>query len=159
MQKNQISYFPILSYFWYVTFECLPCTKMQKVFVLQFVLGSHTVWLDYYAHVWCSCGKLCNVFDEAFLFDVSILLSLRSGGGDTSTRGLNEMRWTINGGTLRNTYMHWCNQWRKSHRGGKSTWPDLDSNFSHTVQALTTELPSHTVDLWQIYKFLNPWSQ
>ena len=26
-----------------VIFECLPCTKMQKAFVLQFVLDSHTV--------------------------------------------------------------------------------------------------------------------
>ena len=42
-QKSQISYFPILSYFCYVIFECLPCTKMQKAFVLHFVLGSHTV--------------------------------------------------------------------------------------------------------------------
>ena len=25
------------------------------------------------AHVWCSCNKLCNAFDEAFLLDVSIL--------------------------------------------------------------------------------------
>ena len=122
MQKNQISYFPILSYFWYVTFECLPCTKMQKVFVLQFVLGSHTVWLDYYAHVWCSCGKLCNVFDEAFLFDVSILLSLRSGGGDTSTRGLNNKR--------RNTkkYIHALVQSMKKVSQGRKkhmAWPGL----------------------------------
>ena len=46
-KKSQISYFPILFYFWYIIFECLPCTKMQKAFVLQFVLGSHTIWLDY----------------------------------------------------------------------------------------------------------------
>ena len=38
-KKNQISYFPILSYFWYVIFECIPSPKMQKTFVLQFVLG------------------------------------------------------------------------------------------------------------------------
>ena len=48
-QKNQISYLPILSYFWYVTFECKPSLKMQKAFVLQFVLGwgqISLVWLD-----------------------------------------------------------------------------------------------------------------
>ena len=33
-----------------------------------------------------------------------VVLSLRSGGGDTLTRGLNEVRRKINGGTLRNTY-------------------------------------------------------
>ena len=38
-EKNQISYLPILSYFWYVIFECIPSPKMQKTFVLQFVLG------------------------------------------------------------------------------------------------------------------------
>ena len=28
-----------------------------------------------FPHVQCSCSKLCNVFDEAFLFGVSILLA------------------------------------------------------------------------------------
>ena len=48
MQKKAISYFPIFPYFWYAMFECFPSTKMQQTFVLQFVLGSHTIWLDYY---------------------------------------------------------------------------------------------------------------
>ena len=29
-KKNQISYLPILSYFWYVMSECIPSPKMQK---------------------------------------------------------------------------------------------------------------------------------
>ena len=37
----------------------------------------------------------------------NIVLSLRSGGGDTLTRGLNEVGQKINGGTQRNTYIHW----------------------------------------------------
>ena len=36
----------------------------------------------------------------------NVVLSLRSGGGDIPTRGLNEVRRKLNGGTLRNTYMH-----------------------------------------------------
>ena len=48
-KRKQISYFPIFPYFWYAMFECFPSTKMQKTFVLQFVLGSHKIWLDYYA--------------------------------------------------------------------------------------------------------------
>ena len=35
-----------------------------------------------------------------------VVLSLRSGGGDTLTRGLNEVRRKINGGALRDTYIH-----------------------------------------------------
>ena len=38
------------------------------------------------------------------------------------------------------------------HRGGKSTWPDRDSNpgpLADRASTLITELPSHTVDLWQ----------
>ena len=34
-----------------------------------------------------------------------VVLSLRSGGGDTLTRGLNEVRRKVNGKTLRNTYI------------------------------------------------------
>ena len=45
-KKKQISYFPILSYFLYAMFECLSSIKMQKTFVLQFIWGSHTIWLD-----------------------------------------------------------------------------------------------------------------
>ena len=33
----------------------------------------------------------------------SVVLSLQSGGGDSITRGLNEVRRKINGGALRNT--------------------------------------------------------
>ena len=33
----------------------------------------------------------------------NVVLSLRSGGGDTLTRGLNEVRRKINVGTIRNT--------------------------------------------------------
>ena len=33
----------------------------------------------------------------------NVLLSLRPGGGDAPTRGLNEMRRKINGGAQRNT--------------------------------------------------------
>ena len=33
----------------------------------------------------------------------NVVLSLRSDGGDTLTRGLNEVRRKINGGALRNT--------------------------------------------------------
>ena len=43
----------------------------------------------------------------------------------------------------------------KCHRGGKSTWPDRDSNpgpLAYRASTLTTELPSHTVDLWQFNK-------
>ena len=36
----------------------------------------------------------------------NVILSLRSGGGDTLTRELNEVRRKINGGALRNTYIH-----------------------------------------------------
>ena len=39
----------------------------------------------------------------------------------------------------------------KCHRGGKSTWPDQASNpgpLADCASTLTTELPSHTVDLW-----------
>ena len=36
----------------------------------------------------------------------NVVLSLWSGGGDTLTRGLNEVRRKINGGALRNTYIH-----------------------------------------------------
>ena len=36
----------------------------------------------------------------------NVVLSLRSGGGDTLTRGLNEVRRKINGEALRNTYIH-----------------------------------------------------
>ena len=38
------------------------------------------------------------------------------------------------------------------HKGGKSTWPDWDSNpgpLAYRASTLTTELPCHTVDLWQ----------
>ena len=35
----------------------------------------------------------------------NVVLSLRPGGGDALTRGLNEMRRKINGGALRNTYI------------------------------------------------------
>ena len=44
-----LPYFAISPYFWYAMFECFPSTEMQKTFVLQFVLGSHTIWLDYLA--------------------------------------------------------------------------------------------------------------
>ena len=46
-KKKKKSYFQIFSYCWYVIFECLPSTKMQKkkkkkkkkkAFVLKFVL-------------------------------------------------------------------------------------------------------------------------
>ena len=40
----------------------------------------------------------------------------------------------------------------KYHRGGKSTWSDRDSNpglLAYPANTQTTELPSHTVDLWQ----------
>ena len=42
---------------------------------------------------------------------------------------------------------HWAT---KCHRGEKSTWSDRDSNpgpLAHRASTLTTELPSHTVDL------------
>ena len=42
--------------------------------------------------------------------------------------------------------------WNKCHRGGKSTWSDRDSNpgpLAYRTSTLTTELPSHRVDLWQ----------
>ena len=35
-----------------------------------------------------------------------VVPSLGSGGGNTLTRGLNEVRRKVNGGTLRNTYIH-----------------------------------------------------
>ena len=35
------------------------------------------------------------------------VLSLRSGGGNTPTRGLNEVRRKINSGALRNTDIQW----------------------------------------------------
>ena len=35
----------------------------------------------------------------------NVVLSLRAGGGDAVTRGLNEVRRQINGGALRNTYI------------------------------------------------------
>ena len=41
----------------------------------------------------------------------------------------------------------------KCHRGGKSTWPDRESNpgpLVYRARTLTTELPSHTVDPWHI---------
>ena len=43
-KKHQILYLPILSYFSYVIFKCVPLPKMkkkktQKTFVLQFGLG------------------------------------------------------------------------------------------------------------------------
>ena len=50
------SKFHIFPYFWYAMFECFPSTKKKKkkknkkknkqTFVLQFVLGSHTIWLN-----------------------------------------------------------------------------------------------------------------
>ena len=42
---------------------------------------------------------------------------------------------------------HWAT---KCHRGGKSTWPNRDSNPGPRASTLTTELPSHMVDLWQL---------
>ena len=36
----------------------------------------------------------------------NVVPSLRSGGGDTLTRGLNEVHRKINDGTLRNVYIH-----------------------------------------------------
>ena len=39
----------------------------------------------------------------------------------------------------------------KCHRGGNSTWPDWDSNprpLTYCASTLTTELPSHMVNLW-----------
>ena len=52
------------------------------------------------------------------------------------------------------TSPHWAT---KHHRGGKSTWPDRDSNpgpLAHRASTLTTELPSHTVDLWHVDRLL-----
>ena len=65
MQKKQISYFLISPYFWYAMFECFPSTKMQKTFVLQFVLGSHTILLDLIPNmvIWV---KNVNIFKNDF---------------------------------------------------------------------------------------------
>ena len=44
----------------------------------------------------------------------------------------------------------------KCNRGGKRKWPDRDSNpgpLADRTSTLTTELPSHTVDLWQLWHF------
>ena len=38
-KKNQNSYLLVLSYFWFVMFECIPSPKMQKTFVLQICFG------------------------------------------------------------------------------------------------------------------------
>ena len=49
-------------------------------------------------------------------------------------------------------FPHWPTLVTKCHRGGKTTWPDRDSNpgpLENRASTLTTELPSHTVDLWQ----------
>ena len=51
---------------------------------------------------------------------------------------------------------HWAT---KCHRGGKSTWPDRDSNsgpLAYRASTLTTELPSHTADLWHELTALIP---
>ena len=45
---------------------------------------------------------------------------------------------------------HWAT---KCHRGEKSTWPDQDLNpgpLAYRASTLTTELPSHMVDLWHL---------
>ena len=39
----------------------------------------------------------------------NVVLSLRPGGGDALTGRINEVRRKINGGTLRNTYIHTYN--------------------------------------------------
>ena len=40
-------------------------------YVIQWNTIENQDWLTF-AYVWCLCNKLCKVFDEAFLFDVSI---------------------------------------------------------------------------------------
>ena len=47
----------------------------------------------------------------------------------------------------------WTHTSHKCHRRGKSIWSDQDSNLgplAYRASTLTTELPSHTVDLWHI---------
>ena len=41
----------------------------------------------------------------------SVVLSLRPGGGDALTGGINEVRRKINGGALRNAYIHTIAMW------------------------------------------------
>ena len=46
----------------------------------------------------------------------NVVLSLRPGGGDALTRGLNEVRQKINGGALRNTTAKWLSYLAKESR-------------------------------------------
>ena len=68
----------------------------------------------------------------------NVVLSLRAGGSDTITRGLNEVRRKINGGALRNayihTYIHTYNALLKESKVGSSAMCDGTNwtNFLYT---------------------------
>ena len=55
------------------------------------------------SNLWTWAGRI-TVYMLGFRLVVgNVVLSLRPGGGDALTRGLNEVRRKINGGALRNT--------------------------------------------------------
>ena len=60
-----------------------------------------------------------------------VVPSLGSGGGNTLTRGLNEVRRKVNGGTLRNTYIH---TWRRCFCHSETFWDiSMISELSYVV--------------------------